>query len=123
MKIKILAVVLLILSIGFTVFNTIFLQKQLIELTESVTALDISESNPNVLKEAKDLQDDFENSEHFISLSVNHEDLTNIESAFTDLIGELSVGQYKNARVAKNRLVDALSHLRRLSGCNLDAII
>ncbi len=123
MKIKIFAVCVLAAVVGFTIFDTYLLQKQLSELHEAALSLDVSEKNETALADAKALREDFMNKERFISLTVNHDDLTNIEAAFTDLIGELSVEEYKNAEVAKNRLVDALEHLGRLSGCNFDAII
>jgi hypothetical protein len=72
---------------------------------------------------AEEIKESFEESEGFISLTVNHEDLTNIEVCYSDLIGYLSVGMTKEAEVTKNRLVDALKHLRRLSGVNIDSII
>ena len=123
MKIKIFAVCVLAAVVGFTVFDTYLLQKQLSELYKAASALDVSERNESALADAKALREDFMNKERFISLTVNHDDLTNIEAAFTDLIGELSVEEYQNAEVAKNRLVDAIEHLGRLSGCNFDAII
>ncbi len=123
MKIKIFAVSVLIAVVGFTVFDTLLLQKQLTALGEKALALDVSENNSNALTDAEALRGDFAKKEGFISLTVNHEDLTNIEAAFTDLIGELSVGNHEDAEVAKNRLADALGHLRRLSGFNIDSII
>ena len=123
MKIKIFTVALLVAVLGFTVFDAYLLQKQLAELRDEAINLNVSEENKSALSEAKALRERFMRKERFISLTVNHEDLTNIESAFTELIGELSVEEHKNAEVAKNRLIDALEHLGRLSGCNFDAII
>ena len=123
MKVKIFAVAILVTVVGFTVFDTFFLQRQLGQLKESAERLDVSEENSKAEDEARALSREFMQKERFISLSVNHEDLTNIEEAFTELIAELSVGEYNNATVAKNRLVDAFEHLRRLSGCNIDSVI
>ena len=61
--------------------------------------------------------------ELFISLTVNHEDLTNIEEGFAEMIGCLSVGDTAGAQITKSRLIDSLEHLGRLSGFNFDAII
>ena len=123
MKVKIFAVGILITVLGFTIFDTLFLQKQLHQLKESAEGLDVGEGNPRAEEEARALRDEFMKKERFISLSVNHEDLTNIEEAFTELIAELTVGEHNNAEVAKNRLIDAFGHLRRLSGCNIDSVI
>lgn len=123
MKVKIFAVAILVTVVCFTVFDTFFLQRQLGQLKESVERLNVSEENSKAEDETRALSREFMQKERFISLSVNHEDLTNIEEAFTELIAELSVGEYNNATVAKNRLVDAFEHLRRLSGCNIDSII
>ena len=123
MKVKIFAVGILITVVGFTIFDTVFLQRQLSQLRESAAGLDVSDKNPNAEEDAKALSREFMKKERFISLSVNHEDLTNIEEAFTELIAELSVSEHNDAEVAKNRLVDAFEHLRRLSGCNIDSVI
>ena len=53
---------------------------------------------------------------------MSHNDLTDIESFFSEMIGYLSVSDMEGAEMAKNRLIDALAHLRRLSGVNMSSI-
>ena len=124
MKEKIISVCLFVLVISFVVINTIILDNQIEEMHESVQGIDISEENlKDAETEAKEIYNLFKKREAFISLTVNHDDLTNIEESFNEIIGYLSVGDADGARVTKNRLVGSLEHLRRLSGFTIDAII
>lgn len=124
MREKILSGILLFTVIGFVVTNAIILDKQIDEATEMVRILRIDENNVFDAKcEAEKLFEIFEQRESYISLTVSHDDLTNIENSFVELIGYLSVGDVDNAKVAKGRLTHSLEHLRRLSGINIHAII
>ena len=124
MREKIIAVCLFFLVICFVTVNTIVLDRQISKLCEATEKIEITEDNIRQSeKMARELYDDFKKKEIFISLTVNHEDLTNIEASFSEIIGYLSVGDADGARVTKNRLLDSLEHLRRLSGFNIDAII
>ena len=121
---KILALFLLVLTLTFVAVNTAVLDKQIDEILESVSALEITDwSTESASLDAEKIYDDFKRRETYISLTVNHNDLTSIEEGFAELVGYLSVGDADNARVTKNRLQDALEHLGRLSGFNIDAII
>ncbi len=124
MKEKITAFCLFILVIGFVIFNTIVLDRQIDRLCDAAEKLEISDENIGQSeKDARKLYEEFRKKETFISLTVNHDDLTDIEECFSEMIGYLSVGDADGARVTKNRLVDSLEHLGRLSGFNIDAII
>ncbi len=124
MKTKIFAIAILSLIICFCVFNTYFLQKEIDGLTVKIEALEISdESVEEALRDATQIREDFRERETYISLSVNHEDLSNIETIFAEMIGQLEVASADDARVAKSRLLDALCHLKRLSGFNIDTIV
>ena len=124
MKTKILAIVILISVIGFSAFNSYFLHNEIISFTEKIEALEINENNTDkTLVSALEIKAWFRARESYISLSVNHEDLSNIETIFAELLGELEVGRADEATVAKSRLIDALHHLGRLSGVNIDTII
>ena len=124
MKIKILAIVILLSVVSLCVFNSCFLHKEIDELTEKIEALEIdSENTGEALSEAIKIREHFKSRESYISLSVNHEDLSNIETIFAEMIGQLEVENADDARVAKSRLIDALGHLKRLSGVNIDTII
>ena len=86
--------------------------------------LEIDDENTGAaLSHALQIREEFGQRKSYISISVNHEDLSNIETIFAEMIGQLEVGSADDARVAKSRLIDALGHLRRLSGVNIDTII
>jgi len=124
MKEKIVAFCLFFLVICFVCINTIVLDRQIGKLYKSAEKMQISDDDiPSSEKVARELYEEFKKRETFISLTVNHEDLTSIEESFSEIIGYLSVGDANGARVMKNRLLDSLEHLRRLSGFNIDAII
>ena len=123
MKTKILAVVLLVLTIGGVTVNTIALERIISDYEREVSALVTEPANEDTAKLARELFESFRDSERFVSITVNHDDLTSIEELFSELIGQLEVGDSESAHVTKNRLKDALRHLRRLSGFNIDAIV
>ena len=121
MKEKILAVALLILVIAFVTVNTVILDKQIEEITESVSSLTINSENAK--EGAEKIYDDFMKKEKYMSFTVSHDDLTSIEDCFVEMIGFILVGDISNAEVTKSRLISYLEHLRRLSGFNIDAVI
>ena len=112
MKQKVIAGIFLLTVIAFVATNTIIIDKQIEELSIGVCELDVE--SEGATEEASRLFDNFEKIEVYISLTVNHDDLTNIEDCFAELVGYLSVGEAKEARVTKDRLTHSLEHLRRL---------
>ena len=97
---------------------------QINEITKNVNALNIiGENYETLVNEAEVAYDGFKKKESYISLTVNHNDLTNIEELFSEMIGYIKIDDRDEATVTKNRLLDSLEHLRRLSGFNIDAII
>lgn len=124
MKEKIIAVLLFFLVIGFVWTNTVILKREIGELREVTAGFEIGEKDAaRLTAEAREIYEIFKKKELFISLTVNHEDLTNIEEGFAEMIGCLSVGDTDGAQITKSRLIDSLEHLGRLSGFNFDAII
>ena len=124
MKEKIIAFCLLFLVICFVLINTLVLDRQIKALYDDTAKIEIGDSDiQEVERSALELYEEFKKREKFISLTVNHEDLTRIEESFSEIIGYLSVGNADDAMVIKNRLLDSLEHLRRLSGFNIDSII
>ena len=124
MKEKIIGCLIFVLVIGFVSINTAMLNREIKSIYDMTREFEIGEDEAGVLaSEAQKMYDSFKQKELFIGLTVNHEDLTNIEDGFAEMIGYLSVGDKDGARVMKNRLTDSLEHLRRLSGLNFDAII
>ena len=124
MRIKIFAAALISAIIGAVILNTLFLTKTINDFSEKVTRLEISDADiKGAEMNARETYSQFKDRETFMSLTVNHNDLTAIEELFSEMIGYLSIGDGDEARVAKSRLIDALSHLRRLSGVNIDSIV
>ncbi len=124
MKEKILAGVVLGVTLAFVIANTFILAGQTSEMISAVSAIDLEESDALLCKsEFERVYESFKRKEKYISITVNHEDLTNIEQSFAEIIGNLSVEDTDGATVIKYRLLDSLEHLRRLSGANLDSII
>ncbi|MBO5101676.1 MAG: DUF4363 family protein [Clostridia bacterium] len=124
MKIKIFAAVAIITVIGAVVINTVVLNKEISSLARAVSELNIRGITPEESKARADaLFTEFKKKEPYISITVSHDDLTNIEDGFAELIGYLSVEDKDGAEVTKYKLENALLHLRRLSGFNIDSII
>ena len=121
MKEKITAVILFILIIGFVITNTLVMRYQVGKMIGSISSLEIR--NENAYVNASELYEEYTKLQNYISLTVNHEDLTNIEDCFVEMIGYINVDNQKDAEVTKNRLICSLEHLRRLSGFTLEAII
>ena len=121
MKEKIFGICIFIITVGFVIANSLLLNNSIGKILS--LAEDIDTSAPDAYENVKSIYDDFKSREVYIGLTVNHEDMTNIEECFAEMIGQLSVGAGEDAEVTKHRLVDALRHLRRLSGINIDAII
>ena len=121
MKDKIIAIISLVVVIAVVVLNGLALKSKIEATIEEVASINIQESGTKV--EAERIFDKFLEREHYISLTVSHEDLTIIEDCFCEMIGYLKVGDVDNAEVTKGRLLGSLEHLRRLSGFNIDSII
>ena len=121
MKEKVIAVLIMVILIGFVTANTVILRKQIDGIIKEVNTLIIDA--PDATECAGELYDKFMHKEGYISLSVNHEDLTAIEEGFVEMIGYLKINNTEEAAVTKDRLTHSLEHLRRLSGFNIDAII
>ena len=124
MKIRILAACLLVLTASAVFVNTYFLGREIDRFSDRVSHISIPDTvTDTILTSARVVYADFKKAETYMSLSVNHNDLTNIEEIFSEMIGYLSVGDANGAKVAKSRLTDALGHLKRLSGINIDSIV
>ena len=121
MKTKIFAVSTIIIIIVFVSINNYFLKNEITRIMQGVESLDTDAENAS--ESALRLQKEFRRSENYISITVSHDDLTNIEDGFAELVGCLTVGDLESAWVVKSRLINSLEHLRRLSGINFDSII
>ena len=121
MKQKIIAVVLLLIVISFVSVNTIIIDKHIDEIIKEVNGIETD--SKSAIDMSREIFDKFKRMETFIGLTVNHDDITNIEDCFVEMVGYLSIGDDDEAEVVKNRLTNSLEHLRRLSTFTFDAII
>lgn len=123
MRTQILAWVILAVTVGFAVTNTALLARQTEDILKEVEGVSLDGDPEAARAELEAIYDSFKSKEKYISITVNHEDLTNIEQSFSEIIGYLAVGDTDGATVIKHRLTDSLEHLRRLSAVNLESII
>lgn len=121
MRTKIFAITTITAVIMFVSINTSLLETEISELINKVDELDTDAKN--ALSHAENTYKIFKKNENFISITVSHDDLTNIEDGFAELVGYLRVGDADGAEVVKSRLINSLEHLKRLSGINFDSII
>ena len=121
MKAKRIAFIIMTATIAFVTINTILLNLCITKFYGLLTKSDLhSPSGENAFYTAAEY---YRSRVSFISLTVDHNDLTDIENDISEIYGYLSVGDTDGAQVAKSRLVGSVEHLRRLSGVNIDSII
>ena len=109
-----IAAVVLVLTVLLVIGNSIVVR----ELIDGVIE-DVETAGP---EEYRDIFENFKRIEKYISLTVDHEDMMNIELGFAELIGMGEVGDEEGAQVTKSRLKYSLEHLKRLAGMNIDSI-
>ncbi len=112
---KIFAVVAMIGIIFGVVINDISVGQMIDGLIEEVDQCDSFEC-------ARATRETFNRKIKFISASVSHKDLTDIESLFCEFEARWDAGDCE-VEIIKSRLVSALWHLRRLSSISIESII
>ena len=100
--------------------NSFMLNRTLSSLIEECEAIP---DETNMKAEYEELYQSFMKKQKFISLTVSHDDLTEIENDLAEIIGATLADDRDTLIIAKSRLVMTLTHLRRLSGVNLDSIL
>ena len=122
MKIVKAAIIILILTVGLVITNSVILTKMISGYEFAVKEIDTK--NTEAATEAlTKLYDSFKRDEKYINLTVSHLDLTNIEEMFASAIGAARADDFSELEITKSRLEDAFSHLGRLVGINLDSIL
>lgn len=125
MKSVIIAYVIVILIIALVILNSLFVSYNISEVMrqlEKASDKDAGEVG-GLLEEYTAIYDDYLRRQKFLSITVNHDDLTNVEDGFEEILGALRAEDYGSVIITKSRLIGALSHLRRLSGINIDSIL
>ena len=117
-----LAITTLILLFATILANSFYIHhktRDFAKMVESVNTDDMEKT----ADEFEAIFKKFRKTERFISITVSHDDLTNIEESFADIIGAAKGGMKSDVITIKSRLKDELLHLGRLSSINLDSII
>ena len=122
MKVVKIAYSILCISLILVVVNSIVLGKVIDSISEMVENADYDDAK-EIKKEFEEIYEVFRKKESYIALTVSHDDLTNIEDAFAEVIGAADANDMASVTTAKCRLSDALRHLKRLSGINIDSIL
>ncbi len=119
MKTFVFAIVTACLVTLAVILNSVFLDISLSSL------IDECEKIPDECERAPEYERLYENFckwQKFISLTVSHEDLSDIEKDFAEILGAARADDRESLIIAKSRLIMTLTHLRRLSGVNPDSI-
>lgn len=122
MKSTLIAALVLASVLFFVIFNAVTVVRIAEEYENAVAAVEITDHPAGETEKIEQMYADFLLREKYISLSVSHEDLTNIEGTFAEWIGACRADDYATAEEMKSRLCDAFRHLGRLAKCNPDSI-
>ena len=121
MRAKRVAIAVLCSVMLAVILNSVYLHIGIEGICEVTEAADVYSSDAETTY--KKIYSDYKRHERIISLTVNHDDLANIDDLYCEIIGELEVGDADGASITKSRLIGALKHLWRLSKINIDSII
>ena len=113
-------IIFILLFIGVFVNSTVLgkIFTDLDELVKNTDAGDIENAEARYTA----IYEKYKSFELFISLTVSHDDLTELENCFSEIIGAAKANDKTGVITTKNRLTEGLSHIRRLSGINIDSI-
>ena len=94
-------------------------------IIDEITELTVS-AEENDLALAKQVYEEiyetYKSHRLFMSLSVDHNDLSDIESSFSEIIGAAKADDAAGVMTAKSRLINRLRHIKRLSGINIESV-
>ena len=80
-------------------------------------------SNEGAEEQFSQIKNRYERRVKYINLTVSHSLTLEVEAFFSELQTEVKYGDENDIQKAKSRLIDALLHLKRLSGFKLESII
>lgn len=121
MKSVYFAYTVFIILVVFVFINCFALSNIIDEITE-LTASAEEENLVLAEKAYKEIYETYKAYKLFISLSVDHNDLSDIESAFSEIIGAAKADDAAGVMTAKSRLINRLRHIKRLSGINIESV-
>ncbi len=117
-----LSIIFLCIVFSVVIINSYIIHIMLTQTIRDIEKIDI-ENSEDISMEFTACYERFEKREHYLSLTVSHSDLTDIDDCFAEIIGSANVKDTENIIITKNRLINSIEHLRRLSGINLDSIL
>ena len=122
MKLVKIAYAIFFATLILVIINSVVLRSI---IGDTITAVEGAEEKDTEIAKSEygKIYKNFKQKETYIAITVNHEDMTNIEDAFSEVVGAADAGDLEGMITAKNRLIDALRHLKRLSGINIDSIM
>ena len=120
MKTLVFAVATAFIVTALVGINSFALHRSISTLLEECDAIP---SGTEYKAEYEALYESFMKKQKFISLTVSHDDLTGIENDLAEILGAIEAEDEEALIIAKSRLIMTLTHLRRLSGVNLDSIL
>jgi len=119
MKTLIFAIVTSLTVTALVGVNSFILNRSISALVEECEAIP---NSTDMKTDYESLYQSFMKKQRFISLTVSHDDLTEIENDLAEILGAIEANDEESLIIAKSRLIMTLTHLRRLSGVNLDSI-
>lgn len=119
MKAAIISFVTLSIVLLSVILNSYLVSKSICDVIEQLENAPTDTANYTAYE---NIFNDYMKKQRYIGLSVSHDDLTNIEGEFHEILGAIKAEDEQTLIIAKSRLIGALSHLKRLSGINADSI-
>lgn len=120
MKVIIFSYVILALVIIIVIVNSLIISRNIDVILEKLRTIP---DEASAKEDYKNLFDEYMDTQHFFAITVSHDDLTNIEGCFYEILGAAEANDDDALKIAKSRLIGSLSHLKRLSAINIDSIL
>lgn len=121
MKSVIFAYIIFPLLLTLSLINSFALGNIIENIDAALSETD--DSNPALAEEEYvRIYEEYKDVELYVSLSINHDDLSNLENAFAEIIGAARAGDKESVIIIKSRMNDYLRHIKRLIGINIDSI-
>lgn len=121
MKSVVFAYIIFPLLLTLSLINSFALGNIIENIDAALSETD--DSNPALAEEEYvRIYEEYKHVELYVSLSINHDDLSNLENAFAEIIGAARAGDKESVIIIKSRMNDYLRHIKRLIGINIDSI-
>ena len=120
MKVTIFAFAAMIITTAFVFINSAIISDMTEDLTDELSSIPESIEYEEAYREA---EESFLQMRKYMNLTISHDALLNVESSFAELMGAIAANDEGSLIITKSRLIGEISHLRRLSGINLDSIL